>query len=133
MSQEPSVKLKPTVWDAVVAAVVVALAIGIAVAFYGGQSGGALTAEITHRGERVKTVRLSDLTESQTVTVDGVYHLTILLEGDGVTVTEADCPTQDCVHTGKITRAGQSIVCLPEQVTVRLTGASDGGPDVVIG
>jgi hypothetical protein len=132
MSQKRSVKLKPCWWDALVVLVVLALAAAVAVAFYGRESGGELTAVIIHRGETVETVRLSDLTEDKTLQVDGVYHLTILLQPDGVSVTEADCPTQDCVHTGKITRAGQSIVCLPEQVTIRLTGQTDG-PDVVIG
>ena len=48
-------------------------------------------------------------------------------------VAESDCPGQDCVHTGTITRAGQSIVCLPEQVVVQLTGGGGGGPDAVLG
>ena len=40
--------------------------------------------------------------------------------------------TVDCVHTGTITRAGQSIVCLPEQVVVQLSGGGSG-PDAVLG
>ena len=53
----------------------------------------------------------------------------------GVQVEHADCPTQDCVHTGIITRAGQSIVCLPARIIIRLEGGSepDGGPDLIIG
>ena len=81
-----------------------------------------LTAAIVHRGQVVQTVELDRLTEEMTVTVEGDYHLTILLDRDGVRVAESDCPGQDCVHTGTITRAGQSIVCLPEQVVVQLTG-----------
>ncbi len=61
-----------------------------------------------------------------TVTSGGYYHLTILLDS-AVSVTDSDCPTQDCVHTGGISRAGQSIVCLPEQVVIQLTGGG-GGP-----
>lgn len=41
----------------------------------------------------------------------------------GVLVAESDCPTQDCVRTGVITRAGQSIVCLPGRIVVTLEGA----------
>ena len=49
-------------------------------------------------------------------------------------VTSSDCPTQDCVHTGRISRAGQSIVCLPAQVAVQLVGAATpDGPDVIVG
>ena len=39
---------------------------------------------------------------------------------------------QDCLHTGRITRSGQSIVCLPEQVIVTLEGKAPS-PDVVLG
>ena len=54
--------------------------------------------------------------------------LTVAAEdGNGLRVSSSDCPTQDCVHTGTITRAGQSIVCLPEQVVVQLTGGGGGG------
>jgi len=49
-----------------------------------------------------------------------------------VWVSASDCPTQDCVRTGAISRPGQSIVCLPEQVIVKLVGTGDG-PDLVIG
>ena len=43
-------------------------------------------------------------------------------------------PTRDCVHTGAISRAGQSIVCLPAQVVVHLEGASaPDAPDVIVG
>ena len=48
-------------------------------------------------------------------------------------VTDSDCPTQDCVHTGVITRAGQSIVCLPAQVVVHLEGTAPDAPDVIVG
>ena len=105
-----SPKLRPTWWDGAVAALVAALAVLSAVWYYGGlESSGPLT-----------------------VTVEGDYHLTILLDRNGVRVAESDCPGQDCVHTGVITRAGQSIVCLPEQVVVQLSGGGSG-PDAVLG
>ena len=80
----------------------------------------------------VQTVRLDRLTEELTVPVEGTYHLTVTLDKTGVRVSESDCPGRDCVHTGVITRAGQSIVCLPEQVVVQLSGGGSG-PDAVLG
>ncbi len=35
------------------------------------------------------------------------------------------CPDQLCVRQGAIARSGQSIVCLPNQVSVTLSGESD--------
>ena len=83
-------------------------------------------------GQEVRHVPLSDFTEA-TVTSRG-YTLHIAAEGNAVSVTDSDCPTQDCVHTGAISRAGQSIVCLPAQVVVHLEGASvPDAPDVIVG
>ena len=39
---------------------------------------------------------------------------------------DSDCPGQDCVHSGAVSRAGQSIVCLPARIVVELVGAADG-------
>lgn len=128
-----SLKLRPTWWDGAVAALVAALAVLSAVWYYGGlESSGPLTATILHRGQVVQTVRLDRLTEELTVLVEGDHHLTVTLNKTGVRVCESDCPGQDCVHTGTITRAGQSIVCLPEQVVVQLSGGGSG-PDAVLG
>ena len=49
-----------------------------------------------------------------------------------VRVSSSDCPGQDCVHTGAISRAGQSIVCLPAQVVISLVGAASD-VDAVLG
>lgn len=50
----------------------------------------------------------------------------------GVCVAESDCPTQDCVRTGVITRAGQSIVCLPGRIVVTLEGVQQDF-DAIVG
>ena len=52
------------------------------------------------------------------------YTLTVAVENGVVRVSESDCPNQDCVHSGAISRAGQSIVCLPARVAVTLEGAA---------
>lgn len=124
--------LKPKPMDALVVIIVVAFAVMTAVFVYGKNRGEALTATVKHRGQVAAQVALSTLTEEKKITIDGQYHLTVTLTKDGVSVTESDCPGQDCVHTGRITRAGQSIVCLPEQVIVTLEGKTSA-PDVVLG
>ena len=48
----------------------------------------------------------------------------ITAAGGAVSVTQSDCPGQDCVHSGAVSRAGQSIVCLPARVAVTLEGAA---------
>ena len=93
---------------------------------------GDLTAEVRQNGVLVRRIALTGLNEPVTFTLTGEYENTILAENGRVCIKSATCPHQDCVHTGTITRAGQSIVCLPEQVVVQLSGGGSG-PDAVLG
>ena len=43
----------------------------------------------------------------------------------------ADCPDKTCVRKGKIRYVGESIICLPNRITVIIRGNSDGGVDLV--
>lgn len=129
-------ELRGKKWDIVVAAVVLVLAAAVALGFYGPKLGQSdhLTAVISVGDEVIERVDLTTLTGEELLTVEGECTLTVLLSNSGAEVISSDCPTQDCVHTGHISRPGQSIVCLPGQVVIHLEGASsDGAPDIVVG
>lgn len=50
----------------------------------------------------------------------GTNHLVIK---DGKAwISEASCPDKLCVHQGAVSRENELIVCLPNRVTVRITG-----------
>lgn len=135
MTSNPSPpSLRPKPLDALVAAAVVALAVVTALLFYGPRTGaGQLTAVITQHGQTVRTVALTGLDKELVIPLDdGTYHLTVRVSGDAAYIADSNCPGQDCVHTGAITRAGQSIVCLPAQVVVSLVSTSSD-VDAVLG
>jgi hypothetical protein len=46
-------------------------------------------------------------------------------------MVSADCPGGDCVRAGTIKNAGESVVCLPHKLTVRLTTESARETDAV--
>ena len=135
-----SPKLKPGIWDALVALVVLVMAVGCAFAVWTGGSAGSGAPEAVVRMNEDGTdteIRMALEGASRverTVTGNG-YTLHIVLTETEVWVESSDCPTQDCVHTGHISRSGQSIVCLPARVIVQLVGGSGGddGVDAVIG
>lgn len=131
-SSQPSLRPKPL--DALVLAAVIALAVAAALLFYGPKTGsGRLTAVITQHGQTVRRIDLPVPDKELTVPLDdGTYHLTVRICGGSVRVSESDCPGQDCVRTGPISRAGQSIVCLPAQVVISLESAASE-VDVVLG
>lgn len=71
------------------------------------------------------------------ITIAGVGGSnTVLLQKDGVCITEADCLSLDCVHKGKITVPNMTVTCLPHRVLVVLKSAShtqNGEIDIVAG
>ncbi len=65
------------------------------------------------------------LSEDRTERIEGEGgYNTLVIEGGQAWLSEADCPNQLCVKTGKIRYAGQSIVCLPHKLAVRIMGGA---------
>lgn len=128
-----SIKTKPTAWDAVVVLAVISLAAACAVFVWGGSNTGGVTAVISVDGTETERVALQKIEpQERTITARG-YTLHLVLTEEAVWMETADCPTRDCVHTGKISRSGQSIVCLPAHVSVQLAGETADGVDAVLG
>ena len=66
---------------------------------------------------------------------DGEYPLAngknVIVIEDGVVYMHYDaCPDRTCVKTGKISKTGESIVCLPNKISIIIRGAGDG-PDII--
>lgn len=146
MKQWP--ELKPAVWDLLVAAVVLALALGCgARVWLGGSANEDLVAVVSMDGQEVERFAPSTLLQAPKVYSNHGYTLTVICGAEnvsassaeksdgaaGICVAVSDCPTQDCVHTGTISRSGQSIVCLPARIVIQLVGGSEPGLDAVLG
>lgn len=61
------------------------------------------------------------------------YPLTIQAEPGRIRIAESACPSQDCVHTGWISRAGQQIICLPDKLVISLSGSGSQEFDAISG
>lgn len=82
--------------------------------------------EVEIDGEIVATYSLS---------ADGEYEIgegNILTIKDGKAyMSYADCPDKTCVKTRAISNSGESIICLPNRVSVRVVAEDNGGADLI--
>ena len=105
------------VWDVFVIVLVLAL---LAAALYmilaptQGRS-----AEIYVDGTLVATVRLD---HQERIDLLG---LTVVVEEGGIHVEDADCPDKICERMGKISKAGETIICLPNKVVIKILGKGE--------
>ena len=89
------------------------------------KNGNFLTARIVLDNELVAEISLSDLDEPVTIEVPGAkYPITVEAEQGKIRVLHSDCPSQDCVHTGWVSRSGGQIVCLPNRLVITVTGGT---------
>lgn len=124
MRMKRSPELKPTRRDALVVLAVLAAAAVIGARTFFAPQGAELTVCVAIDGETVERCALESYAGG-TYESRG-YTLTVAAEDGAVRVSGSDCPNQDCVRSGAISRAGESIVCLPARVAVTLEGAADG-------
>lgn len=87
------------------------------------------TAVVTHNGKEVYRIKLTD---HQGVTKfryhDGDDYNEIVTTDHAIEIKEANCQDQVCVRKGKISKPGQTIVCLPHKLLVQIksNGHSNG-------
>ncbi len=77
--------------------------------------------EVQVDGTTVATLPLDIDTTFVINGADGGHNTLVIADGRA-TVTEATCPDGVCVRHRAIDRAGQSIICLPNKVVVRVVG-----------
>ena len=94
-------------------------------------SSGGDTVKVTVNGKPYGTYKLS---EDKEITISRSGHVNRFRIKDGtVDMVEASCKNQICVHEGKISRSGQSIVCLPNRVSIVIEGKGGDEYDTASG
>ena len=73
-----------------------------------------------------------DLARDGVTEIRGSLGVTrVEVRGGGVRVLSSPCPRQACRHGGWIGAAGEMLVCLPNEVVIRLPGPRSGATDAV--
>jgi hypothetical protein len=78
--------------------------------------------EVKVAGE-IKAIYL--LSEDQEVTLKELGENTFQIRDGVVEMVHADCPDQYCVHHRPISKNGESIICLPNQVVITIRGGEE--------
>ena len=88
-------------------------------------------------GSRTAVIQCGNIRYELALDKDGVFRFDGIdagfeVKNGKIRLTEASCPDKICEKTGYIGSSGQSIICVPNKITVSVAG-SDESVDVTVG
>lgn len=84
-----------------------------------------LSVEVRSDGVLIKEIELNkNLTEEILIEYKNGKNI-ILIEEGRVAVISADCPDKDCIKRGWLKYKGDSSICLPNHLSIRLKGEAE--------
>ena len=117
-----------------VVAVLVIVAVALAVAAAVNALGSAVDARTAVIQDADGNTFTMPLSQDDVLTVASSAGTNVIeVQAGKVRVSEADCPNQDCVEQGWISKAGQQIVCLPHKLVVNITDEDAASAYDVVG
>lgn len=110
--------------------ITVIIAIGATLIYKTVIKGSENIAVIKREGKVLKTIDLNKVTEAEEFMIKtdkGNYNL-ILAKDNAISIKDADCPHEECVKSGWISKPGEMIVCLPYKLIISIEG--QGNTDI---
>jgi hypothetical protein len=92
-------------------------------------SQGGSTVAVRVNGSITAQYPLSSSTRTELEGEGGGHNLLVIENGEAW-IESADCPDGLCIRTGRISRTGQSIVCLPHKLVVEIQGGEVSQTDI---
>ena len=94
--------------------------------FFRTQQTDRLEAVITVNGETVETIDLSAVKEKRIIELDTDPKVVIAAENGTIYFESAECDDKLCINCGKLSRKGDTAVCLPAKTVVTVSGSDVG-------
>ena len=88
-------------------------------------------------GSRTAVIRCGDVKRELSLNRDGLFRFDGIdaefeVKDGKIRLTAASCPDKICEKTGYIGSSGQSIICVPNKITVTVVGSGES-VDVTVG
>lgn len=92
---------------------------------------------ISKDGAKVQVLVYGEIFYEYNLDENGEYSIetdmgvnTLVIEDGNAYVSDANCPDKLCVNQGKISKSGQSVICLPHKLVVTIVDEEGETPEV---
>ena len=83
---------------------------------------------VTQNGEFLARYSLYEERTEEIIDSELGYNILVIKNGEA-SISDANCGDHTCIHTGKIDRDGERIICLPHKLVIEVTGGDTSAPD----
>lgn len=87
--------------------------------------------EIWVDGEQYQQIKLGEGLQKTIILEGRVSEVKIEIDGEQMRFIASECYDHTCERTGWISSVGETAVCLPNRVMIKITGSTDSGVDAV--
>lgn len=87
------------------------------------------TVTVLQDGEEIGSYPLSE-DNIHIISYDGSYNLLMISNGEAF-VSDADCPDGLCMKQRAVSKDGESIICLPHKLVIKVEAKEEGELDAV--
>lgn len=77
---------------------------------------------IEQNGTQIYKINLSDVKNPYDIEINDKFHVIIRVEQNKIYFKESTCPDKLCKKMGKISFPGQTAICLPAKISIRIVG-----------
>ena len=105
-----------------IAVILIILVVAAAFWLYQSRQTDKLEAVISVNGETVEVIDLSAADGKRTIELDTSPRVVIAVENGAVYFEKADCDDKLCINCGKLSKKGDTAVCLPAKTVVTVSG-----------
>ena len=84
-----------------------------------------LVAKIYVQNELQYTIDLAHQEDDEFIVQGAKGTVIVAIKDHAIGVVEAECPHQDCVHTGFVSETNRPIICAYNQIYIIVEGSSD--------
>ena len=92
-------------------------------AFFHYKKSGENFAIIEQNGTQIYKINLSNVKNPYDIEINDEFHVIIRVEPNKIYFKESTCPDKLCKKMGKISFPGQTAICLPAKVSIRIVGS----------
>lgn len=112
--------------DIIVIAAILVISLSVLfIALLTKKDGAVVSVEIN--GERAGVYSLD---VNQVYSLNGGTNVLVIEDGRAY-LNYSNCPDHTCEKTGKISHVGETIICLPNRISITVEGDADGGVDLI--